>query len=212
MEKISINPVVLYQGCIVAAIAHAVAVGEFPELNYEHSWDGCNYCMNDSQGRRATITFHSQYIIAVFQDVSKFSRAKNVYDYLSGMPDDILKVAESEALQYVLEDMDGEVRPVITAAFWGNWNELFSNQPLNEILENGGYIVKNQLLDYHDGLKKWDEHYGFDNNQKNLILSLFQRKMKNKEMDIRLSEEEIKCLYGDIEECRESLQELNIHL
>lgn len=46
MEKININPKELYQGCMFAAIIHAVLVGEYPELNYEHSWDGINYSMN----------------------------------------------------------------------------------------------------------------------------------------------------------------------
>ncbi len=42
-EKIEINPQQLYNGCIFMAVAHAVTVGEYPELNYEHSWDGINY-------------------------------------------------------------------------------------------------------------------------------------------------------------------------
>ena len=52
------------------AVAHAVTVGEYPELNYQHSWDSINYCMNNSQGCRGTITFGKKYIIAVFQDTS----------------------------------------------------------------------------------------------------------------------------------------------
>lgn len=43
MNRIEIEPAKLYQGCLLAAIVHAVAVGEYPELNYEHSWDGINY-------------------------------------------------------------------------------------------------------------------------------------------------------------------------
>ena len=48
MERIKIKPRQLYQGCILAAIIHAVTVGEYPELNYEHSWNGFNYCMDNS--------------------------------------------------------------------------------------------------------------------------------------------------------------------
>ena len=56
-EKIGINPQKLYNGCIFMAVAHAVTVGEYSELNYEHSWDGINYCMNNSRGCHGTITF-----------------------------------------------------------------------------------------------------------------------------------------------------------
>lgn len=48
MQTIDINPKQLYKGCLLAAITHAVTVGEYSELNYEDSWDGFNYCMNNS--------------------------------------------------------------------------------------------------------------------------------------------------------------------
>ena len=212
MEKININPKELYQGCMFAAIIHAVLVGEYPELNHEHSWDGFNYSMNNSQGCRATITFHPQCVIAVFQDSQKINLSKNVYDYINNMPADILKIAEEETLQYVLVDFNGETRPVITAAFWGTWDELFSNQAWPDILEDGGYIIENQILSHQNSLIQWDNYYGLDDGQMNLVESLFERKIFNTEIEIYLDAEEIKNLHGEIEECVESLQELNIFL
>ena len=211
MEKINANPKELYEGCVFAAIIHAVTVGEYPEFNYEHSWDGINYSMNDSQGCRATITFHPNYVIAVFQDMSKFNSHMAAYDYLTDMPDEILKVAESEALQYVLQDIDGEIKPVITAAFWGTWEELFSNQTWESILENGGFILEKQLLNHNEALAQWDDYYGLNNEQMDLIESLFERKMKNSGKEIHLLPGQMSCLYGDVEECIESLRELNIY-
>lgn len=212
MEKININPKELYQGCMFAAIIHAVLVGEYPELNYEHSWDGFNYCMNNSQGCRAIITFHPQCVIAVFQDVKKINLNKNVYDYINGMPKDILKIAEEEALLYVLDNINGETKPVITAAFWGTWDELFSNQSWDDIWENGGYIINNQLLSHQDSFVQWDDYYGLSDGQMNLVESLFERKIIKGETEIHLTPEEMKNLYGKIEECEESLRELNILL
>ena len=210
MEKININPKELYEGCVFASIVHAVTVGEYPYLNYEHSWDGFNYSMNNSQGCRATITFHPQYIIAVFQDISKFNLRMTAYDYLTDMPDDIMQIAESEALQYVLENIEGETKPVITAAFWGTWTELFSNQTWSDILENGGFILEKQLLSRDKAFVEWDDDYGLNQEQINLIGALFERKMKNDEKEVYLLPEEMDCLYGVVEECIESLQELNI--
>lgn len=46
----------------------------------------------------------------------------------------------------------------------------------------------------------------------NLVESLFERKIFNAEIEIYLNAEEIKNLHGEIEECVESLQELNIFL
>ena len=212
MKKLSINPKKLYEGCMYAAIVHAVTVGQYPELNYEHSWDGYNYSMNNSQGCRATITFHPEYIIAVFQERTNIDINRSAYDYLTDMPDDILKIAESEALAYVLQNVSGETRPIITAAFWGTWDELSSNQSWENILQSGGFILENQLLNHEQSLQSWTDYYELNNDEIKLIESLFERKIKNGDSRIYLSAEEAKILSGDIGECKESLRELNIFL
>ena len=212
LKKLSINPKKLYEGCMYAAIVHAVTVGQYPELNYEHSWDGYNYSMNNSQGCRATITFHPEYIIAVFQERTNIDINRSAYDYLTDMPDDILKIAESEALAYVLQNVSGETRPIITAAFWGTWDELSSNQSWENILQSGGFILENQLLNHEQSLQSWTDYYELNNDEIKLIESLFERKMKNGDSRIYLSAEEAKILSGDIGECKESLRELNIFL
>lgn len=211
-KDIPINPTDLYHGCLFAAIVHAIMVGEYPELNYEHSWDGFNYSMNNSQGCRGTVTFHPQYIAAVFQDNSKIIPDKDAYDYLYDMPDNILRVAESEALQYVLENMDGEIKPVITSAFWGTWEELTGSQGWDDIWENGAHILENQLLPRQQSLTRWDDYYGLTSGQMELAESLLDRKIKSAGGSIILTPAEAKHLYGDIEECAVSLQELDIFL
>lgn len=212
MKKLNINPKELYEGCMYAAIVHAVTVGQYPEFNYEHSWDGYNYSMNNSQGCRATITFHPEYVIAVFQEKAGIDISKSANDYLANMPDDILRIAESEALAYVLQNVSGEIRPVITAAFWGTWDELFSNQSWEDILQNGGFILENQLLNHEQSLQSWNDYYELSDDEINLIESLFERKIKDEDSRIYLNAEEVKVLSGDIGECEESLRELNIFL
>lgn len=210
--KQAINPQKLYHGCLFAAIIHAILVGEYPELNYEHSWDGLNYSMNNSHGCRGTITFHPRYIVAVFRDDSKIIPGKDAYDYLCGMPEEILAIAQSEALQYILENVNGEVKPVITAAFWGTWKELSGSQTWDEIWENGGYILENQLLPHRQSLARWDDYYGLSDGQMRLAQSLLDRKLTAAGTPVFLSSQEAGNLYGDREECTVSLQELNIFL
>ena len=211
MNKLNIQPVKLYNGCILAAIIHAVMVGEYPELSYEHSWDGINYNMNNGQGCRATITFHSKNIVAVFQNMECFRERKETFDYFKGAPKEIIKIAKNEALQYVLEDINGIVQPVITGAFWGDWENLISNQTWNNFMETGGFILKNQLMEYQNALIAWDDYYGFNNEQFSLIDNLYKRKIYPNSDAIKLNEGEIKYLYGDIGEFKESLRELNIY-
>lgn len=76
----------------------------------------------------------------------------------------------------------------------------------------GGDILHHQLLDETSAFQAWDEEYGLNDQQMELIQSLLQKKLKNNGQIIKLTKEEINCLYGDIDECKESLQELDIHL
>ncbi len=211
-KDIPVNPMDLYHGCLFAAVIHAILVGEYPELSYEHSWDGFNYSLNNSQGCRGTVTFHPQYIVAVFQDIARIIPGKSAYDCLHGMPEDILRIAESEALQYVLVDSGGEIKPVITAAFWGTWEELTGCQRWSDILENGGYILENQLLPHRQSLLQWDDYYGMTSGQMELAESLFARKIAHAEEAIFLTPKETENLYGDFAECAVALQELDIYL
>lgn len=210
MMTININPKQLYEGCIEAAVTHAVAVGMYPELNYEHSWDGINYCMNDSQGCRATITFHNKYIIAVFQDIEKVDWNIDALTFFDGASKEVIEMARNEALQYVLDEVDGVVKPVVTAAFWGTWDRLNSVQSFEDIIQNGGHIIHSQLLPYNDAMNEWRDYYDLDSKQISLIQKLFDAKINSSDDKIILHDDEIKNLYGDLEECLTSLGELNI--
>lgn len=210
MIEINIDPKQLYEGCIQAAVTHAVTVGLCPELNYEHSWDGINYCMNNSQGCRATITFHNKYIIAVFQDMNKVDWNTDALSFFDSAPKELIEIAENEALLYVLDDVNGIVKPVITAAFWGTWNKLYSVHSFDYIIENGGHIIRSQLLSYNDAMNELREYYDLDSKQISLIQKLFSAKINSNDEKLILHDDDMKLLYGDLEECLVSLGELNI--
>ena len=210
MMKISIQPKQLYEGCIQAAITHAIAVGMYPELNYEHSWDNMNYCMNNAQGCKATITFHKKYVIGVFQDVDKIDCHKNALVFFDEAPEEVIKIAENETLQYVLENVNGVEKPVISAAFWGTWDKLYSLQSFDSIVENGGHIIRSQLLPFNEAMEEWRDYYDLDLKQISLIQKLFNATLGSNGEAVFLQDNEIELLYGDIDECLVSLGELNI--
>lgn len=122
----------------------------------------------------------------------------------------MIQVAKEEALQYVLEDVNGVAKPVITAAFWGTWKRMFSTQTLADILSNGGNIIHLQLLPFDSAMDEWRQHYDLEPRQIALIRCLFDKKIKSKAEVIKLFDDEIQFLYGDIEECLVSLGELNM--
>lgn len=210
MIKIELNPKELYEGCILSSLTHAVAVGMYPELNYEHSWDKLNYNMNDSEGCRATITFHKNHIIAVFQDNDYVDTGLDALNFFKGAPQEIIELAKNETLQYVLENVGDAVKPLITSAFWGNWNELYSVQPFDEIVDKGAHILMVQLLPFKEAMEELSDYYDLDKTQVKFIKILFDNKIKDNENSIILNKDDKKYLYGDVQECLVSLRELNI--
>lgn len=215
ITKLNIQKDQLWQGCILASIAHAIMLCKFPELDYEHSWDGNNYSTNNGSGCRATITFDQKYTIAVFQDSSLKINNKNVKKYLDISNKELMNIAESEALQYVLEDVEGFIKPCISAAFWGIDNILYSFYDFKYLYEKGVYIISNQMSTFKKSLDYWEEYYDMNKSQMELANKIFDLRV-NTEDCIILSKEDKSVLLsngGKInEECIESFKELNIKL
>ena len=124
INQLSIKRQALWEGCMLASIAHAIMTAHYPEFENEQSWDGINYSVQDSGGTRGTITFHPQYIAAAFRNerssrLSAKEGFKEAASYFEGAGGAILRLAEEEALQYLLDDVNGKTLRLITAAFWG---------------------------------------------------------------------------------------------
>ena len=131
-------------------------------------------------------------------------------DFFEGAPKEIIELAKNETLQYVLENVDGIVKPVISTAFWGDWNELYSVIPFDEIVDKGAHIITVQLLPFDEAMDEWSDYYELDENQIKFIKLLHEQKIKENKYNINLSNDDIKYLYGDVEECLNSLREMNI--
>lgn len=208
----------LWNGCILAGIAHAIMVGEYPFMANEQSWDGLNYSVQDSCGQRGTISFRDNYCVAAFRNDNsvRMKAPMNLEKFFEGADDFIVRLAHEEALQYLLlDDRDGKVVPVITTAFWGK-KELMANDTLEDLLNNGGALIENQLCDITEAVERWKETYEMNDEQINLMMSLYERKINNPDQPIKLSKKEISSI--DIQsdegmiESKASFKEMNILL
>jgi hypothetical protein len=206
----------LLKGCILAAIAHAIMVAHYPDFSNEHSWDGINYSVQNSEGARGTITFHPQYCIGAFRDDNsdRSNKIKKATDYLKGAPKEIIEVAEIEALQYLLDSVKGKTIPLITSAFWSEGNNLYSSDTQDDMYEHGGFLLERQVMDINDSMEAWKEYYEMSEQQGELLELAFSRKIANPSVPIILSKKEISMIETDDEdnlnESRTSFGELYI--
>ena len=110
----------LWNGCILASIAHAIMVAHYPELSYEQSWDGYNYNIQDSAGIKGTITFTNNICVAAFRNDNSIRASiniKNAINYFNFAPDSIINIALSETLEYLLDNVNGQVCPLVQLLF-----------------------------------------------------------------------------------------------
>ena len=99
--------------------------------------------------------------------------------------------------------------------FWAIGDEVYANSNFNDIIQNGGYILKYQLQQSKDAIISWREYYDMNEEQVGLTEILFNKKLVSKDNEITLTEEEKSILinlYGDnLEDCVESLNEMKIY-
>lgn len=186
----------LLNGCLLASIAHAIMVAHYPELSYEHSWDGINYSIVDGSGGRGTISFNDKYCVGAFRnDNVHRTEFSSTIDFFKGAPLEVLELAENETLEYLLEEgEDGMSTPSITTAFWADDFNIISTDNIVRIIQNGGYLLERQLMDYDSAVESWRDYYEMTNVQVDLLESIYTRKIKNPEAKIILTKREIEMI------------------
>ena len=205
----------LEKGCILATIAHAIAVAKYPEISYERSWDGINYNIQNNEGTRGTITFEKDICVAAFRNENSERLNKNIsyLHYYKKAPMSILKLAKNETLQYLLENVNGHLQPVITTAFWQD-KIIRSVDQIDDFLKNGGDIISVEFMEIEKAIEWWVLEYEFSKEEKEMLLAVYQRKINNHGKTIHLTKEESNLIKkysaeGYKESCL-SFQELNI--
>ncbi|MBC1778944.1 hypothetical protein [Listeria booriae] len=209
----------LYNGCMLASVAHAIMVAHFPDIANEHSWDGINYSVQDSAGMRGTITFQRGFCVAAFRDDNSTRLEQELtkaQEYFDGAPNGLYQLAENEALQYLLDSVDGNTVPVITTAFWGHNDDFSTTDTIDSMLENGGILLERQLMPIDESFESWKDYYEMSETQMDLLHSIYARLIQNEYQTITLSKDEIEMIgapdLNGIEASRESFNEIGIQL
>lgn len=204
----------LYGGCLIASIANAIMVVKFPELSYEHSWDGFNYSVQDGGGSRGTLTFMNEKCIGAFRVENLINEALNLKKVLANVSQDISQLAYEETLQYLLEEVSGRVIPLITTIFWTEESGIMvSPHKYEEMIEKGAHLLQRQAMEPFDAFESWRNYYEMNDGEFQLMKKLFRKKINQPNDPIILTKEEIALLGNDeegLDESRESFKELNI--
>jgi hypothetical protein len=218
----------LWPGCLLASIAHAVFVARSPLLAHEQSWSGRTYNIQDSEGSRGTIAFGDDSTLFVAVSYLQTGQAGFPIDptaaeactrtLLQGVPKALERLS-SEALQFVLEDVGGEPTPVITAAFWSDLNssQVTACESWPDVVNHGAVMFLRQFADPNTALAMWAAECAFDSSEITLVRAVFNRRLSTSG-SILLAEAEVRQIHQrsvnnkGLEACRESFGEIGIVL
>ena len=183
----------LYQHCIYASAAHAVANLRFSFFSYEQSWDGDNYSFKMSSEGTISFDFNKKIIAGALKEFES-PRFRQYPEYqaielFSDAPDSVRQLADKEALQYMLEEIEGVVLPAATTAFWLDSEGLFIfDDSIDEFWENGGEFIR-YLLGSFEELKEYLKAYSDLSEEEtalaeHLLRKKMNRNQQNKKKDI----------------------------
>lgn len=189
----------LWQGAILVSIAYAISYAESAILAHECSWDGLNYNRQDSQGTRGTVVFGEQGLVGLVRDdrspAAPWHR-EGVYDFdafLRGLPPDLSELAH-EASQYLLDEYDDRVQPIITAAFWNQGDALVGAATWPELYAHGAHLFRIECMQHEAALLECQADFEFSDDQLALLKSLFERRINASSLPIKLEDWEYEML------------------
>lgn len=207
----------LWEGCIIASVAHAIMVAHYPEVSSEHSWDHLNYNTQNSEGSRGTITFTDEICIGAFRN-DLCNRASKIRDpiqsFFTSASDHVIDIAKQETLQYLLINYNGTPTPHITSAFWIIDDTYYSEDNTKEMFENGGHLLERQVMDNESGMIAWKEYYDMSLEQVDLLKDVTKTKLSQPKEKIILEKNKLKAIGTDdiegLEESKVSFSEIGI--
>lgn len=205
----------LYKRCLIASVAHAIMVGEYNLFSAEQSWDDLNYNFQNMEGVRGVISFAEGRYICFIQNNAQdgIYTERHVLDILHGADVKIIDLAK-EALQYMLVNYDGEAVPFITSAFWGNKDINYSNLSEEQLINISDNTIMPFLYNENDAKMYWKNYYEMTDEQFKLAEDIYKRRISvSGKINLTINEiNKLKEWFGDIDECIESFQELDIYL
>ena len=171
----------LYDNCVYSSIAHAIFVFKEPFFTAEQSWDGMNYCFNDFEGTRGTISFDLSEKILAGAARDDTSARRNLYpqfkatELFKNAPENVKRLAEKEALEYLYDEVDGSTQPTATVAFWSVGGEIVIDEDIEEFRKNGGeYLFVISVG--HDELRNyWQEQYELSEEELSAVDLIYER-------------------------------------
>lgn len=171
----------LYESCLYSMIAHTVANLRYPLLSYEQSWDGMSYSyIMDSARGTVTFDFTRRLIVGAAREEKSFRKLNypgfSALSLFEEASEECQKLAEEEALQYLLDTFDETTIPCATTALWNDGERLFVYGTYEDFVENGGEFLRTICVPISELREYWQEQCDFTKKEAALVEKIYEMK------------------------------------
>ena len=115
----------LRRGARLHSLLFASYLAKSTERPYDVAWEGLRYRRAERDGTRGAISFSKLGVVALFYDPKskegplELKKAYKLENQLKGMPPQFTQHLKRENVFDAMDvDVGGELKPVVTAAFW----------------------------------------------------------------------------------------------
>lgn len=114
----------------------------------------------------------------------------------------------------MLVNHNGKTVPFISSAFWTSEGVNYSNQSEEQVIKNSEKMIMPFLYSENDAKRYWKNYYEMTDEQIELAEEICKRRINaSGRLNLTINEiNKLKEWFGDIDECIESFQELEIYL
>ena len=180
----------LYENCVYSSIAHAIFVLKAPFFSAEQSWDGMNYCFNNFEGTRGTISFDLTAGVMAGAARDDTSARRNRYpefkatELFKNATDNVKRLAEKETLEYLYDEVNGSTQPTATIAFWSTGGEIGIDDDIKGFRNNGGEYLFTISVTYDKLREHWREQYELSEAELSAVDLIFERFNSHKKITL----------------------------
>lgn len=220
MNKIfeNMTPGTVYERCILAALAHAVMNGRYPELAAEQLWEWGlmkNYSFLDMEGIRGAMSFKDDYFVCVLRNESSFIFGKDrlLREFFGEADEDIRRLAAEQTMMYLFYRLDGKTEPAASAAFYGRGGDIFSVHSEAEIMRISENVIYPFVCSENEALEHWEGYNDMTKDQAELVMEIYRQRIGTEghlTPDIPIIKPLTDWFGEDISECIETFNEMEI--
>lgn len=197
----------LLNGCVVASLAHALAMSKYPDFSYEQSWDGYNYSFKQLFGLSGSFSFAKNRCCGAVRINGNYDKMKK--QYVSSYPAEINWLINNECLQYLLEQQENGVTPLYSSTFWIDGEHVISFDDADGLTS----VLSLFLGDHEAIFDTWVRYYSLNSREVIFLRRLTSQKMRAGFSDLFIKKAAVakKQIFVN-EQMRISLEEMRIYI